>query len=278
MCTVYASFWASTATSRWLLVKWRHFEVTSGHLSSRDVISYHVTESSIELQPWSKGSVQYTRVFDLQPLPGDLRSSYVNSGSLPVAWNHITSFPVLWLPPPATYSFVVSEKRSSIRDFLTYSHFLMWSGQMTSLPGQFRLPEITWSHCLSRDCLFLQATALYEAKCTVYASFGLPQPLSGDFQSNDVTFGTLPVTLGYMTSFPITSLPPASYSFVGSEMFSIRVFGHLHPLPGDFRSNYVTFCLLRSHDLISCHVTAFSCALHLCSKWNVQYTGVFGFL
>jgi len=41
----------STATSRWLPVKWRPFRVTSGHVRSRDVISCHVTATSCELQP-----------------------------------------------------------------------------------------------------------------------------------------------------------------------------------------------------------------------------------
>jgi len=31
---------------------------------------------------------------------------------------------------------------------------------MTSLPGHFRSPEVTWRHFLSRDCLLLRATAL----------------------------------------------------------------------------------------------------------------------
>jgi len=47
---VYAGFWPSTATSRWLPVKWRHLRVTSGHLRSRAVISCHVSASSCELR------------------------------------------------------------------------------------------------------------------------------------------------------------------------------------------------------------------------------------
>jgi len=43
MCVVFASFQPSTATSRSLQVKERHFWDTSGHPRSRDVIFSHVT-------------------------------------------------------------------------------------------------------------------------------------------------------------------------------------------------------------------------------------------
>jgi len=155
------SFRPSTATSRWLLVKWRHFRVTSGHWKSRDVISFHVTASSCELQPCRKWNAPYTPAFGLlQPLPGDFRSNDVPSGSLPVTWGHVTSFPVTWLPPPASYSFVGSETHG-IRKFSDYySYFQVTSGQMTSLPGHFRSPEVTLRHFLSSACLLLRATAL----------------------------------------------------------------------------------------------------------------------
>jgi len=40
-----------------------------------------------------------------------------------------------------------------------YSHFQVTSAQMTSLPGHFRSPEVTWRDFLSHDCLLLRATA-----------------------------------------------------------------------------------------------------------------------
>jgi len=125
-------------------VKWRHFRVTYDHLKTHDVISCHVTASSIELQPCRKRNVHYTPVFDLlQPLPGDFRSNDVTSGSLPVTWDHVTSFPVTWLPTPATYSLVGSEMYS-IREFSAfYSHFQVTSGQMTSLQSHFRPHTVT---------------------------------------------------------------------------------------------------------------------------------------
>jgi len=74
-------------------VKSHHFRVTSGNLRSRDVISCHVTASSCELEPCKKWNAQYMRDFGLlQPLPGDFRSNPVTSRSLPVTWDHVTSF------------------------------------------------------------------------------------------------------------------------------------------------------------------------------------------
>ena len=77
---------------------------------------------------------------------------------------------------------------------------------------------------------------------------GLLQPLPGDFQSNDVTSGSLSVTCGHVTSFPVTWLPPTvSYSLVKGKMHGIREFldfysdfqvasGQITSLPGHFRS------------------------------------------
>jgi len=154
-------FWPSTTTCRWLPVKWHRFLVTFGNLSSRDVISCHVTAFSCELKACKKWNVEYTWDFGLlQPLHGDLRSNNVISGSPAVTWDQVTSFSVMWLPPPSSYSLVNSEIYS-IREFFTfYSHFQVTFSQMTSLLGHFWSFEVTWRHFLSRDCLFLRATAL----------------------------------------------------------------------------------------------------------------------
>jgi len=101
--TVYASFWPSTATSRWLPVKWRHFPVTSGHQRWRDIICCDVTASSCELPPSKKSNAHCTWVVGLlQPLPGNFSLNDVNCGSLPVTRGHVMSFPATWLPPPAS--------------------------------------------------------------------------------------------------------------------------------------------------------------------------------
>jgi len=154
-----------------------HFRVTSGHLSSRDVISCQVTASYCELQPCRKLNVQHTRFFGIvQPLQ-------VPSGPM--------------------------------------SHFRVTSG-----------------HLRSHDVILVTCVPPTASNSLV-----------GDFQSNDVTSGSLPVDLGQMTPFPVTRLPlTASYSFVEREMYSIRKFSafyiHFHvtsvqmtSLPGHFRSN-----------------------------------------
>jgi len=134
--------------------------VTFGHLRSRDLIFCHVT-ASCKLQPCRKWNALYTQVFCLeQPLPGDFWSNDVTSGSPPVIWGHVTSFPVTWLPPPASYSLVGSDNHN-IRQFsVFYSHFQVTSGEMMSIPGHFRLLEVTLRHFLSSACLLLRATAL----------------------------------------------------------------------------------------------------------------------
>jgi len=205
-CTVYASFRPSTAGSRWVTVKWRHLQVTFGHLRSRDVISCHVTESC-ELQPCRKWNVQYTPFSASQSLfqvtsaqmislPGHFRSPVVT-------WRHF----VTWLPPPASYSLVGSEMFSICQFSAFHSRFQVTYSEMTSLP-------VTWGH---------------------------------------------------VTSFPDKWLSPhASYSLVGSEMYSIRKFSAFHwhfqvtsgqmtSLPGHFQSPEFTWrhflsrdCLLRA--------------------------------
>jgi len=148
-----------------------HFQGTSGqmtslpgHFRSPEVtwrLSCHVSASSCELQPCRKWNVQYTPVLGLlQPLPGDFRSNDDTSRSLPVTWGHVLSFPITWLPPPASYSLVASQMYSRCQFSAFYTHFQVTSGQMTSLLGHFRSPEVTWRQFLSRDCLLLRATVL----------------------------------------------------------------------------------------------------------------------
>jgi len=118
---------------------------------------------------------------------------------------------------------------------------------MTSLPGHFQ--------CLrSRDVIFFRVTPSYcelrpckewNVQCTWV--LGLLQPLPGDFRSNDVTSGSLPVTWR-RESFLIAWLPPtASYGLVGSEMYSIREFSAFYShfqIPVKWRPFLVTFVYL----------------------------------
>jgi len=266
------SFRSSTATSRWLPI-WCHFRVTSGYLRSRYVISCHVTASYCELQPLRKWNVQYTRVFNLlQPLPGNFQSNDVTSGSLPVTWGHVTSYPVTWLPPTASYSLAGSEMYSIHEFSAFYSHFQVTSGLRTSLPGHFWSPEVTWCHLLSRDCLLLQAIALQEVKCTVYASFRLSTDTSGWLM---VQWRYFQVTSGHLRSRDVISgkVTASNCELQPCRKWNVqytRVFSLLQPVPGDFRSNDVTSGSLavkwrhfrvtsghlRSRYMISCQVTA----------------------
>jgi len=94
------------------------------------------------------------------------------------------------------------------------------------------------------------------------------QPLPGDFRSNDITYGSLPVTCGHVTSFSVTSRPPAaSYSLVGSEMYSIWHFsasyshfqvasGQMTSLPNQFWSAEVMLRHFLSRDCLLLRATA----------------------
>jgi len=259
----------------------RSNDVTSGHLKSRDIISCHVTASSCDLQPCGKSNAQYTQVFGLLlPFPGDCWSNDVSSGSLPIIWGQVTSFSTTWLPPPASYSLVWSQTHS-IRQFShLYSQFQVTSNQMNSLPGQSRSQgqltsfPVMWLPPPASDSL---------VKCQTHSirQFWPSTPTSRWFRWNDVTSGSLPITWGYLPCFPVTWLPPASYSLVGSKTHSILQFSafynHLQVTSVKSRHFWVTSGHLRSPDVIFCNVTA-SCELQPCRKSNGQYTPVFGLL
>ena len=103
------------------------------------------------------------------------------------------------------------------------------------------------------------------------------------FWSNDVTSGSLPVTWGQVMSFPVTWLPPpASYSPVGAQTCPNLTYrpstATSRWLPVKWRHFRVTSGNLRSRDVISCHVTASSCELQPCRKWNAPRTQAFSFL
>jgi len=75
---------------------------------------------------------------------------------------------------------------------------------MTSLPSR----EVTLHHFLSRDGHLLRVTALEELKRTQNSTYRFLHPFPGDFRSNEVTSGSLPVMWGHATSFPVTRRPP----------------------------------------------------------------------
>jgi len=161
-------------------------------------------------------------------LPVNFRSNDFTSGSLPVTWGHVTSFPGTWLPPPASYSLVEvkSTVQASFRPSTTISRWL---------PAKWRHVWVTSGHLRSHDVSCLETASFCKLQpCRKWnvqymPAFGPLQPLPGDFRSNDVTSGSLAVSWGHMTSFLVTWLPPpASHSLVGSEMYSICQFSTLY--------------------------------------------------
>jgi len=186
----------STATSRWFPVKSRHIRVTSGHVRPRNVISCHVTATSCELQASKTSNVPKTWLTGLlQPLPGDFRSN--------VTSRHVKSSDVISSYLTATSCELQNCRSSNVPK--------TWrTGLVQPLPGDFRSKDITsgslpvpwgpWRHFLSRDCHLLRVTGLTSSTVLETWLRGLLQPLPGNFQSNDVKSGSLPVTWRHFLS------------------------------------------------------------------------------
>jgi len=144
----------STPTSRWLPVKWPRFRVTSGHVRSRDVISSHVT-ATCKFQPCRNSNAPKTRFIHLPPLSVDFQWNDVTCGSFPVIWGHVTSFPVMWRPPPASFIPVGAQTYPKDDLYAFYSHFQVTSAQMTLLPGHLwsvRSCDVISCHVTTTSC------------------------------------------------------------------------------------------------------------------------------
>jgi len=157
----------------------------SGLLRLRHVIFNHET-ASCELQPSRKSYTQYTPVFGLlQLVPGDFRLNDVTSRSLPVTWGHVTSFPVTWLPPPASYSFVGSQMHTICQVLAFYSHFQVISGQMTSVP-------VTWGCVTWFPVTWLPSSV----------SYSLVKSQTHSIRQFSAFYSHFQVTTGQMTLLP----------------------------------------------------------------------------
>jgi len=223
----------------------------------------------------------------LQPLPNDFRLNDVTSGSLPVTWGHVMSFPVTWLSSPASYSPVEVKRKvyASFRHSTTTSRFPVKGRQFRPLRSRdvischvtascklqlcrksntvyasfrpsiatsrwlqvkLRHFRVTSGHLRSLDAISCHVTASSCKLQTCRKSISICQFSSfySYFQGLPVkwrNFQSLPVSWGHVTSFPVTWLPPLlSYSLVGSETQSMRDVGLQQPLQGDFRSNDVS--------------------------------------
>jgi len=222
--TVYSSFRHSTATSRWFPVNWCHLWVllvTWGHVTSFPV-TWLVPPASNSLV-WS----QTHRVRQFCAFYSHFQVTSVEMTSLAVTSGHLSSCDVISSHGTAyswSYSLVLSQTHS-VRQFSAfYSHFQVTSDELTSLP-------VTSGQLRSRDVISCHGTASCEqqpcrnSNARYTPVFGLLQPLPGDFWSNDVTSGSLPLTWGHATSFSVTWLPPpASYSLVESQAHRICQF------------------------------------------------------
>ena len=205
-CSVYASFRPSTATSRWLLVKWRHFRVTSGHLRSRDVISCHETAQYCELQPCNKGKCTVYASF---------RPSTATSRWLPVKWRHfrVTSGHLSHVTSSCHVTASYCELQPCRKWNVQYTQVLSSPAASRWLPAKCH-SRVTSDHLKSRDVISCDVTASYceLAPCRKWnvqytQVLVLPLPLPGDFRWNDVTSESLPVTWCHVMSFPVTWLP-----------------------------------------------------------------------
>jgi len=246
-----------------------------GHSRSRDVISCHVTATSCELQPCWSSNLHRTPVFGfLQPLPGDFRWNDVTSGH--IRWRgHVTSFHVMWLPPPVSYSPIGTQSYTKPEFSALYSHFQVTSAEMTLLP-------VMWGHVTSFAVMWLLPPASYspvgaqtKTKPNVLAFYS-------HFLVTSCQMTSLWVTSGHVTSFPVMWLTPCELQPVGAQSSQNPTFrpstvtSKWLPMRwGHFR---VTLGHVRSCDVISCHVTATSCELQPCRSSNLHRTQVFKFL
>jgi len=110
------------------------------------------------------------------------------------------------------------------------------------LPGHFRSHKVISSHVTASLCELQPCKKSNAPKTRV---FGFLQPLPGDFRSNDVTSGSLPVTWGHVTSFFVTLLTPASNSLVGSQAHQTlkfsAIYSHFQVTSGQMTSLPVTW-------------------------------------
>jgi len=254
------SFRPSTATSRWLPVKWRHFrslavpEFTWHHFLSRDCLLLRATAL------YKVKRTEYESFRLLQPLPGDFPSNYVTSSHLRLpefTWRHFLSRDCLLLRATALYEV----KRRVYASFRPSTATSKW------LPIKWHHFRVTSDHLrsrghfLSRDCLLLQATALYVVQCTVYDSLQ-PAATSRWLLVKWRHFRSLPLKwVRDVISCHVTASSCKLQPCMKSNAQCTPVFGFLQPLPGDFRSNDVTSGHFQSPQFMSRHFLSRDCLL-----------------
>jgi len=187
-CTKDLSFRISTATSRWLPVKWRHFQVTSGHKSLRDVIFCHVTDFC-ELQHCKKSNASKS----------SYRPSPAPSRRLPVKWLHfrvpsgyMRSRDVISCHVTASFCELQPCKTSKASKNSSFRHSTVTSRW---LPVKWRHLRVTFGHMRSRN--FFPVTWL-----TTPASYHLVGRQTHTKLEFSVFFSHFQETFGQMMSLP----------------------------------------------------------------------------
>ena len=135
----------------------------------------------------------------------------------------MTSFPVMSLPPPASYS-PVEAQTYTIPQFLAFScRFQVTSGEMMSIPGHFR----SHSHVTTFPVTSLPPPASYS-------------PVGAQTYTKPEVLAFFQVTSGHVGSSNVISCHVTVTSCElqpcwNSNLHRTRIFCLLQPLPGDFQ-------------------------------------------
>jgi len=181
-------------------------------------------------------------------------------------WSLVTSFPLTWLPPPASYIAVGAETYPK-REFSTfYSDFLVTSGEITSLPHHFRSRDILSCHMTATAASYSPVGAQTYPKPKFLAFYSHFLVISGQMTSFPGHFRSREVTWRHFLSRDWTS--PVSYF-----LWDFKRIQNANSMPSTATSRWllvkwshfrVSFCHVWSHDVIYCCVTATSRKLQPC--------------
>jgi len=251
----------STATSRWLPVKWRLFRVTSGHCTF------------CKLQPCGSINLHKTRIYNLlKPLWGNFRWYDVTSGHfrpLPVTWHHFLSRVCHLLRVPALEELKVTQKPSFRPCTATSRWVLVKWRYFRVTSGHVRSHDVISCHVTATPCSYSPVKAQTYRKSQFSAFYryqvisGKMTSLPGHFRSSDVTW----------RNFLSQDCPSCELQPCRTKLHKTPVFNLLLPLLGDFQWNDVTSGSLSVVEVmwvLSSHVTATSCESQPCRSSNLH--------
>jgi len=150
---------------------YNHFQVSSGEMTS---LSGHFWSPEITWCHFLSRDcflLRATTLWEVKcTVKATVRPSTTTSRWLPVKWSplqvtsgHLRSRDFISCHVTASYYELQRCRKWNVQYTQVFSLLQALPGDfrsMTSLPGPFRSPEVTWHHFLSRDCLLLQSTAL----------------------------------------------------------------------------------------------------------------------